>query len=150
MKNRKLLNRTLSLLLIVFLLFSLSLPASASTSDAGESSISSSASPTSSPQPRGFVKTRTIYLEKNVFYDFFDDPNLWGDRNVTVTFKSTEGPTSIWISVWDNGEDSNSNLSRTLSVGEATSFRINPQSFRIMATNNAGPNGNVTVVITLT
>lgn len=146
MKNRKHLNRVLSLFLSALILFSLCIPASASSVSANTGSLSPSPLD-NSPQPRGFVKTEVLYLETNVFYDFFYDSNWWGETNLTITFKSSEGPTSIAVGVWDNDGYTSS---RRLSVGEAASFKINPHSFRIDATNKAGPNGNVTLVITLT
>lgn len=146
MKKRKFHNRLLSFFLATLFLFILSVPASASTIYDESGALVSTSSEDPTIQPRGFVRTYEIYVEKNVFYDFFYDSNWWGETDLTVTFKSTEGPTSISIGVWDNdGYDAD----KTLSVGQAASFNINPSSFRIMATKVAGANGNVTLVVTL-
>ena len=141
MKKGRFSHRILSLLLASLFLFLLAVPASATT-------LSSEPSGDLSVQPRGFVKTKTIYVQENVFYDFFQDDNWWSQTHLTVTFKSTEGPQTIGISVWDNDGYSSGG---DISVGEALSFKINPAPFRIMATkiDGCGPDGNVTLIITL-
>ena len=146
MKKRKFRNRLFSFFLATLFLILLSVPAAASSAEDESETLVSTSCDEPTIQPRGFVRTYEIYVQTNVFYDFFYDSNWWGETDLTVTFKSTEGPTSITVGVRDNDGYSSG---KTLSLGQAASFNINPSSFRIMATKESGPNGNVTLVVTL-
>lgn len=104
---------------------------------------------TTADTSKSFSKEYQISLNTNKYSLVMQDSNWWGERNVTVSFRKTFGPSSVSVYIIDN---SGNNLGyKTVLPGYSVLYTL-PQDggkFSLYAKAN-GSNGFVTLTVDLT
>lgn len=106
-------------------------------------------------QPRAFSRNYTQFYTINSRVEVMRDVNwdIFNDTTVSVSFKSTEGPTKFTVEIWykaDEATEWTHAKTSTLSLNGSMSCSI-PQdyTFIVMAKATSGSNGNATFQVSL-
>lgn len=104
---------------------------------------------------RGFSRDYTNHYTLNNTVEVMTDPNwdIWNDTSVTVTFKESEGPLVLHVTVYykaDNATAWTQGVTGTLRVGKSLTCSI-PQDYtiKVEARSLQGNNGNATLKVAL-
>lgn len=108
-----------------------------------------------SVQPYAFSRNYTQFYTIDSRVEVMRDVNwdIFNDTTVTVSFKSTEGPTKFSVEIWykeDSATTWTYGKTQTLSLNGSMSCSI-PENytFIVMATPTSGSNGNATFQVSL-
>ena len=149
-------NHVLSLFLVLcVLMFSLSAHVSAvSVVENDEVAKASMSSGDDVVSPMGFVREYNAYMGSDSV-EVMSDPNwdIFSDTSVTVTFKSTQGPSEVLVFIESRKNDEEAwyiNTFDYLELGDTLTCNIQENyEFRVTASRTEGDYGNVTFQVSL-